>query len=573
MTNRSQQNPADAGSPKSVAREEALLNEARSRGRLPLMGVFLRLSGPGWLQSAITLGGGSLAAALYLGVLTGVHFLWVQVFAMALGVIALGAISWITLTTGENPFHLLKDRVSPVLAWGWLGAVMLANVVWALPQFSLATAAVEQNLLPGMKGDNLTVITCLAVLSIALVVVWAYGRGGRGVRMVELGLRALVGLIVIAFFGVTWILLSRSDGMTLSQVFAGFIPNLDLLTQPAPGYAVELASARFPELWSSIIVRQQQEVLIAAAATAVGINMTFLMPSSLLRRGWNRSFRDLAVFDLATGLLIPFVFATGCIVVASADRFHAQVDQELVSDVSVAAGRGGYLDRLDNAILEGFGADSVQYEQHSVGSSARAGLTREELEARVGLAMNLVPEPDRRLASMLEKRDTFALARALEPLTGSTTAHLVFGLGVLAMAVSTIIVLMLISGLAFATVFRQRAGGIAFRCGTLVAGLGALGPFVWTGKARAWLAVPTSNFGMILLPLAYWSFVLLMNSSKVLGKDVPRGRTRLIWNSLLIPTATVATFASAWTVHMKLGPWGLAGLAAMALAVLATLRR
>jgi hypothetical protein len=557
----------------NVAREEALLDDARDRGRLPLLGAFIRLSGPGWLQSAITLGGGSLAAALYLGVLTGTNFLWVQVFAMALGVIALGAISWITLTTGENPFTLLKDRVSPVLAWGWLGAVMLANVVWALPQFSLATAAVEQNLLPGLKGDALTVITCLAVLSLSLVVVWAYGRGGRGVRIVELGLRVLVGLIVLAFFGVAWVLLSRSDGMSLSQVFAGFIPNLDLLSQPAPAYAAELAAARFPDLWSGIIVRQQQEVLIAAAATAVGINMTFLMPCSLLRRGWNRSFRNLAVFDLATGLLIPFVFATGCIVVASADRFHARVDQELVSDVSVAVGRGAYLDRLDNAIKEGFGAGTAQYEEHSIASSARAGLSEAELLERVGLAMNLVPEPDRRLASMLEKRDTFALARALEPLTGYATAHMVFGFGVLAMAVSTVIVLMLISGLAFAVAFRQQPGGVAFRWGTIVAGLGALGPFVWTGKARAWLAVPTSNFGMILLPLAYWSFVLLMNSRRVLGDDVPKGRTRWIWNSLLVPTALVASCASAWTVHMKLGPWGLAGLAAMAIAVLATLRR
>jgi hypothetical protein len=141
------------------------------------------------------------------------------------------------------------------------------------------------------------------------------------------------------------------------------------------------------------------------------------------------------------------------------------------------------------------------------------------------------------------------------------------------MAVSTVIVLMLISGLAFAVAFGQVPGGLAFRWGTLVAGLGAVGPFVWTGKARAWLAVPTSNFGMILLPLAYWSFVLLMNSRRVLGKDMPTGRSRLIWNSLLIPTAAVATFASAWTVHMKLGQWGLVGLGLMALAVIVTLRR
>lgn len=51
--------------------DSALLQSVSSlplRQRLP---VYLRLSGPGWLQSAITLGGGSLAGSLYLGVIGG----------------------------------------------------------------------------------------------------------------------------------------------------------------------------------------------------------------------------------------------------------------------------------------------------------------------------------------------------------------------------------------------------------------------------------------------------------------------------------------------------------------------
>src|SRR5690606_11339556 len=76
--------------------------------------------------------------------------------------------------------------------------------------------------------------------------------------------------------------------------------------------------------WSEQIVGMQRDVMISAAATAVGINMTFLLPYSLLQRGWNREFRGFARFDLAGGMLIPFLLATSCVVVASASRFHTQ---------------------------------------------------------------------------------------------------------------------------------------------------------------------------------------------------------------------------------------------------------
>ena len=51
----------------ATSREEALLDEAQTAGLLGKAAIYTRLSGPGWLQGAITLGGGSLAGALYLG--------------------------------------------------------------------------------------------------------------------------------------------------------------------------------------------------------------------------------------------------------------------------------------------------------------------------------------------------------------------------------------------------------------------------------------------------------------------------------------------------------------------------
>ena len=70
--------------------------------------------------------------------------------------------------------------------------------------------------------------------------------------------------------------------------------------------------------------------MIAAAATAVGINMTFLLPYSMLRKGWGREHRGLASFDLGIGLFVPFFLATTCVMIASASQFHGKFDEGLI---------------------------------------------------------------------------------------------------------------------------------------------------------------------------------------------------------------------------------------------------
>jgi hypothetical protein len=81
----------------------AYLDRVQRQGGWTKVKAYTRLSGPGWLQSAITLGGGSLASALFLGVVGGYSVLWVQAGAIILGVIMLAAIGYVTLSTGESP--------------------------------------------------------------------------------------------------------------------------------------------------------------------------------------------------------------------------------------------------------------------------------------------------------------------------------------------------------------------------------------------------------------------------------------------------------------------------------------
>ena len=145
--------------------------ESKQKGTIATLLTYTKLSGPGWLQSAITLGGGSLSGALYLGVIAGFSLLWVQALAMILGIVMLSAISWFTLSTGKRPFRAINDHINPVLGWSWAVATLMANVVWCMPQFALSTAAISQNLMPSLSAEGGPTDATKAVIVLVIFVV------------------------------------------------------------------------------------------------------------------------------------------------------------------------------------------------------------------------------------------------------------------------------------------------------------------------------------------------------------------------------------------------------------------
>ncbi|MCA9134892.1 MAG: divalent metal cation transporter, partial [Planctomycetales bacterium] len=267
-----------------VSADRELLLAANERGGWSRLAAYTRLSGPGWLQSAITLGGGSLTGALFLGVLGGTSMLWLQLLAISMGVIMLSAISYVTLSTGKRPFQAINEYINPVLGCGWLLATSAANMIWCMPQFSLSFDALDKNLTNGLNSDLQTKLLVSAVLfSVAFLLVLLNERRGLAARLFDWILKALVGMIVICFFGVV-IRLVLSEGLEWKLILSGFIPDLNQWNQPT-GSTVGLlqqTSEAYRSFWSDSIVAQQRDVMIGAAATAVGINMTFLLPYSML---------------------------------------------------------------------------------------------------------------------------------------------------------------------------------------------------------------------------------------------------------------------------------------------------
>lgn len=490
---------------------EDVLQAAEAKGGPSKYLTYARLSGPGWMQGAITLGGGSLAGALYLGIIAGFGLLWLQPLAMICGIIMLSAIAYVTLSTERAPFGLVNKHLSPALGWAWLIATIMANIVWCMPQFNLARAAVQQNLLPTV-GDSTasTVIICFVILIIAFAVNVLYESEGKGRRLFDLIIKLTVALIVLSFILVVGTL-ATSGAINFGAIFTSFIPNPSLLFEPSTAYADVIANSSQPEWWTNKIVNDQRDIIIAAFGTAVGINMTWLLPYTLLKKKWKRLHRGLSIFDLSIGLFLPFLLATSCVVIAAASQFHAKT-----GDVDPEAGAG-------------------------------------TISALVAAYPESLPnDADEELALMLVKRDNFQLATALEPLAGKTISQGIFGFGVIGMAISTIIILMLMNGLAFQELLGRPGSKSAHFIGCAVSGLaGFVGPFIWTGQAKAAFAIPTSVIGGSLIPIAYYTFFLMMNSKKVLGENRPTGLSRIIWNTLMVIATGIASFGSIWVLSHK----------------------
>jgi len=510
---------------------------AREKGTGATLKTYTKLSGPGWMQGAITLGGGSLTASLYIGVIGGTEMLWLQPLMMILGVIMLSAIAYVTLSTGEKPFRSINRHVSPVLGWSWAIATLMANMVWAMPQFGLGSAALEQNLFPevfgkdGTLGGNGKYVATLLLFAVAGGILWLYDAGGKGGKFFDILLKSMVAVIVLSFFAVVVSMGFSGTGLTLGEILAGFIPDFSLFTQPAEKFrvALEAVAAEHQEFWRDRILTQQRDIMITAAGTAVGINMTFLLPYSMLKRRWSKDFRGLASFDLATGLFIPFVLATSCVVIASASQFHGEYDKGLV----------GEADKTEQSAKLAGG--------YQKGIDARVKALGSEVEISVA---------EKKISSMLVKRDAWQLAGSLDKLTGegSGSSQLIFGIGVLGMALSTIIILMLINGFTICEMFNLPMSGTAYRVGSFLPGVtGALGfLFLWgDSESRLALAIPTSVFGLCLLPLAYITFILLMNNRKVLGDHMLQGGKRTAMNIAMGVAFVAASIGAGFAIWSK----------------------
>ena len=568
-------------------RDREILTAAQEKGAASTIGAYMRLSGPGWLQSAITLGGGSLGGALYLGMLAGTSMLWLQLVAITIGVIMLSAISYVSLSTNIRPYAAINEYVNPVLGIGWITATILANMIFILPQFSLSYTALNDSLFPGLDATipNAKLVVSLIVGALALVAAIFSFRPGAMFRVFDLTLKAIVGMVVLCFVAVAYIL--ATDGaINWAEIAQGFVPNFLQWGQASPEIQNMLVGldGEARTYYQDAIIDKQQSIMIGVTATAVGLNMTFLLPYSMISRGWDKNFRGFARWELITAMAIPYILVTTCIVIASAHAFHAKADanflstntEEIEESLLLGMASGALKERYEAVHKDDVDAMAKLKSIDAIKEADSVATAKAKKAATLSLMAEFtstLSEDERKLSLALVKPNAKQLAitlkPALEKLTGNErAAEMVFGLGALGMGFSTIIILMMINGYAFAEMFGnyQNTGYRIFGA-VLALATGISWVWVWGTGSQTWLLIIASTFAGILLPIAYFSFFMLMNNRQLLGDEKPTGIRMTVWNVLMligVAGAVLQAYGALVKVsgNSSIGPYVIGGVVA-----------
>jgi len=293
--------------PEALEQERQTLTQINSRPRFwQRWRGYWNLSGPGWMQSALTLGAGSAGSAIFAGSIYGYKLLWVQPVAMFLGIVMFAAIGHQVLVTKARPYDVFWKKLHPVMALMWGFNVFLASVVWQFPQYSLGTAVFND--ITEVLGISVPkIILALLLLTFGTWMCWSYERGSRkSIRIFERILKYMLMTMVLAFF-----LVVLKTGINWGELFRG------------------LFHFHLPRDTKGITI------VLGQLGAAVGINMTFLYPYTLLARGWGKEHRKLKNFDLGTSMFLPFILATSFVIIACANTLYVQ-GMEVKNAVDVA---------------------------------------------------------------------------------------------------------------------------------------------------------------------------------------------------------------------------------------------
>jgi manganese transport protein len=151
--------------PGKLQQEIAELDALKNKSFFPRVGGYVRRSGPGLMQSAMTLGAGSAAASVLAGASFGYKLLWVQPVAMFLGIMMLAALGNIVLTTGERPYKAFGREMHISIVFLWALGTIIASVIWHFPQYALAAGAARDLVSVAGGAEMTTIVEGKTVLS------------------------------------------------------------------------------------------------------------------------------------------------------------------------------------------------------------------------------------------------------------------------------------------------------------------------------------------------------------------------------------------------------------------------
>ena len=501
-----------------IVKEANLLEKAHSSGGLIKFVTYTKISGPGiWLALA-ALSAGSLVGSLGLGQRLGTEGLWVQAWAMLLGVFSLWAVSHITLNTQQSLFSLLRDEWNPSLAWWLAGSAMITNFAWCMPQFRFGAEITSSVLLPILdnKAGKVSVAFCMLALSIFLSF-W-YERSGFQSRLFQWVLRLILWTLCICLIVCVFLTFPKS-GISTGKILSGFLPDTEQFSEIATLYQPLLEKAgEYRFFWEEKLLSRQKEVSLVTFCSTLGINLLFALPLLLLGRGWRRRHNGFAQFNLFFGLFIPFLICSSCLTILSAIAHRELILPNTSSGISIEQ----FTEEQKTDSFHNLLAERIVLE---VGNEKFQELPPFQQEEKMGS----LSEHERKLALLVQPTDTHKWISLLSNKEPNSTKYLL-GFSVLLIAFSTILVLMVLNGHLVCEVLGKPHKGAPFQSGSLLLALSSVGPFVWSDQ-DSWVADPSYFLSLAILPYALLSFLVMVNSKGLLGRQCVKGITGMITNT------------------------------------------
>jgi len=257
----------------------------------------LRISGPGFMDSALTLGAGTMTAAMLSGALFGYKTMWLLWVSMGLGLFMMAAMARFTCRGGFRIIDM-QNR-----SHGWVvGSLMTAligtaavAVIFNYGQYSLGTHLIE-SLTPMIGFKFPRQINWVVYMALTSALILSYGqRGRRGIRLVENFMKLSIGVMLVCF-GACLIVVGVKWGAFFKGLFVPWLP-------------------------SGV---QGLDLFIASSAAAIGVMDWVFFHYAGLARGWGRKHETQARFDVFVGLFLPFVLVNYLVIGVFAGTLYKQ---------------------------------------------------------------------------------------------------------------------------------------------------------------------------------------------------------------------------------------------------------
>ncbi len=273
--------------PQSRLDQEAqLIVQLRQKSIFTRLLTYLRLGGPGFIGAALTLGAGTLTAAMLSGALFGYKTLWISWVAIGSGLFMMAAMGRFA-TKAQVPIIQLQVKrhgwfIGKVLT-AFLGLVCVATV-FNFGQVALGTELVaELSRAVGFEFPRTWNWPLYGLLTAWIAL--SYGRSRRGVYLVEGFMKA--GLLVMLLCFAACLFVVGIDWRAALHGF--FVPWL-----PSGAAGIDL--------------------FIASSAAAIGVMDWVFFNYAGLSKGWGPKHEPIARADIFTGLAIPFLLVNFVVV-------------------------------------------------------------------------------------------------------------------------------------------------------------------------------------------------------------------------------------------------------------------